>query len=179
MLEKEVEGAAVEADYQKSQPTARQSEAERMAHVTRETEEVGEFVDNLAECIRCCAVCNTEGSEEVDHKIEDCSRRDTSMWERTDYGAEMMESRRFAKFSVCFGCRLPQAICEQSQAASTDGRLFKRVLGRRCQYGRVISRIAAGRMARDDKWWAEQIRGIVGAEVQVSDEAQMERAYSV
>ena len=148
----------------------------------QEAEEVGMFEDMLAEWAGCCGACKIERSEEVYHEPEACPRRETDMWERMREGTEMVweemiTKKRFANYSACFGCGLPQEICEQWEAASDDGRLFRRVRGKKCQYKGVLFRIMVAQRARGDEWWQYHIGQMMGEKIEVSDKEQMSRIY--
>jgi hypothetical protein len=161
-----------EEDYEKSQRLVRQVEAERRLQVMQEAKEVGEFEDLLAEWTGCCAVCKiSELSEDVYHEMDACRHKGTERWVQLKEGIElvceeMMTRKRFAKFSACFGCGLPQWICNSWVAASDDGRLFRKAAGKACQYGGgVIFHIMVAQRVRARDWWEDQMNKIMGGEV--------------
>ncbi len=180
--EEEMVGAAVEADYQRMRQLIQQVEAERTSQVMQEAREVGEFEDLLAEWAGCCAVCKLEDSVEVGHEMEDCPKKDTPTWVHMQQGTravleEMMGRRRFALYSACFGCGLPQAICVGWEAASEDGRLFRRT-GQKCQDSDVLFRIFVAQRVRARTWWAVAIGQMTKTEVsEVEDAEQMDKLY--
>ncbi|KJZ69028.1 hypothetical protein HIM_11587 [Hirsutella minnesotensis 3608] len=148
-----------------------------------EAREIAEFEDLLAEWAGCCAVCKLEESSEVEHKMEECPRRDEWSWGHMQEGMravseEMMGRRRFALYSACFGCGLPQAICVGWEAASEDGRLFRRT-GKKCQYPGVLFRIFVAQRVRAREWWAVAVGRMTSTEVgEVGDPEQMGKLYA-
>lgn len=119
----------------------------------QEAREVGEFEEMLAKWVGCCAVCMGQGVSEVYHQMEGCPDREKQVWKGTQWGIErvteeMIAKRRFGPYSACFGCGLPQAICQQWKAASNDGRLFRRVPGKKYQYPEVLFHIFVAQRVR-------------------------------
>ncbi|KAH6867692.1 RecQ helicase [Thelonectria olida] len=156
------EEEAAEADYQRSQRIIRQVETERILQVMRESREVSEFEDILAEWDGCCMVCRIDGRDEAYHSMDECPQKGLKIWDNMKQGIEavqdeMFAKKQFAKFSACYECGLPQAICKQWEAASDDGRLFKRVRGGRCQYNGLLVRIFVAQRVQAVDSWAEKV----------------------
>ena len=84
------------------------------------------------------------------------------------HGAELVEreiidKKRFADFSACFYCGLPQSICNSWVASSYDGRLFQRAVGGVCQYGGgLIFKIMVAQRVRAKEWWDDQVERMMG-----------------
>lgn len=60
---------------------------------------------------------------------------------------ELFGKRRMEKFSGCFHCGLPQALCERWEEAEDGGR-FRLARGRGCQYEGVLVKMYVGLRAR-------------------------------
>jgi len=111
--------------------------------------EVEEFKEELASWADSCIVCRLAGAQEQEHELESCPGRGSEDWEVMDSGrqlveAEMFGRRRFERFSGCFHCGLPQAICERWEGEDHDGGSFRQRRGGQCQKKGLLARIYAG-----------------------------------
>ncbi|KAM7210561.1 hypothetical protein V8F06_014061 [Rhypophila decipiens] len=52
------------------------------------------------------------------------------------------------RFSSCFSCGVPQALCNQWKEEEGDGGRFQQVLGGRCQYQGLLILILVGSMVK-------------------------------
>lgn len=182
--EEERREAEIEADYQRSQRPIRENERNREVQVMRETAELHQFEDMLAAWAGRCAVCMMQGADEVEHRMEVCPERNTWKWESVQKGVEdvteeMITKQRFARFSACFDCALPQAICCQWVEASNDGRLFKRDRTKKCQYPGVLFEILVAQRVRGVEWWWWWMKKMMGVEdLDATDAEDMAKVYT-
>jgi hypothetical protein len=82
-----------------------------------------------------------------------CPKRGSEEWAMIDEGVqvvtrEMFGKRKMAKFSGCYYCGLPQAVCERWEEDEEDGGRFREVIGGGCQYGGVLVRMYVGLRAK-------------------------------
>ncbi len=83
----------------------------------------------------------------------------------------MWEKRRFARFSCCFFCGLPQGYCHGWK--EVDGGRFVQT-GRPCQYGGVLGRVIVGVMfGRQAREATDGIRGMLELEGVAADTDEM------
>lgn len=124
--------------------------------MTRETmkaaTEAEEFREQLERWAGRCVVCHLEERREEHHGMEACPWKGRETWEAVDrYMARMEDGlftkQRFAQFSACFPCGLPQRICSRWEAADDDGGTFRRVKGADCQYKGMMVKIYGGALA--------------------------------
>jgi len=133
----------MEADFAHSQQAIQHVEMDRRLQVMQEVEEVEEFKQVIDRWVGCCVVCKMEGKRDADHRLDRCPKKGTSVWTFVLDGIqsterEMFAKKRFANFSACFICGMPQAICQQWVADDEDGRTFRKVEGKSCQYKGVL-----------------------------------------
>lgn len=177
------EEEAAEADYQRSQRTIRQVETERTLQVMRETQEVSDFEDMLAQWDGCCIACMVKGRGDTHHSMDECPRKGSSTWDNIKQGIEavqreMFTKRRFARFAACYECGLPQAVCRQWEAASDDARLFRRARAQECQYKGLLIGIFVAQRIRALDTWAGDIGRMMGSdEVDIRNPKQMAGLY--
>lgn len=128
----------------KQSPQARLADGQRLGDVLEEW------------CVGC-AYCHTFGDEAYkEHEWDDCMRMDQekrAFLER--FTKEMKREVKWAPFSGCWGCAMPQGICETWQRDETNGR-FKWSEGRnvwRCQYrkGALMEAVAMVWMMAGDE----------------------------
>jgi hypothetical protein len=110
-----------------------------------------EFLEQeLARWYGRCWICQQRGLDEW-HGLEDCPRPEgqtAQQWAR-----QVQAQLRYDRYSGCFGCGLPQAICEQWV---DNGRgQWVQDSNRGCQYpkGTVISMVAGMLHGRDGEIW--------------------------
>lgn len=115
--------------------------------------EVGEmFEAQLALWADCCVVCRFSGGEDYHHTMGECPSRGGARWEaveaiRRGIYQTMFEEKRFARFSGCFHCGLPQAICDRWASEEEDGGRFHSSGRQACQYDGVVVQALAGASA--------------------------------
>ena len=57
---------------------------------------------------------------------------------------ELFRKKRMERFSGCFYCGVPQALCGRWREEGVNGRRFKQIRGADCQYKGVLVRILVG-----------------------------------
>lgn len=169
LSEEEEQEVAAEADWQRSQRMIQQVDMERTLQIMQEAQEVSEFEEVLAEWDGCCIACKVGGHKEVEHELEECPRKGSIMWKQMTAGVEAMQEemftkKRFALYSACFQCGLPQAVCRRWEAASDDGRLFRAIRGRGCQYKGLLIRVFVAQRVQDIQKWEVRIAEMMGLE---------------
>ena len=104
---------------------------------SEEALEVERFKEMLEQWARGCPWCRATGAEEQvcgSHGLEECGIEDAG---EVRAAVERISGRiRWAKFSGCFDCGLPQSICERFEARPDGG--YTRQRGGRCQYPGVL-----------------------------------------
>lgn len=110
-------------------------EVERQRH---DAIEVKELVELLERWKYGCHRCQAFGSENRRHGLQECVREGASAIREGIEGFKKMI--RWAPYSCCFDCGLPQAICSQWEMnISTGG--YRRVPENHCQYAGVLEGI--------------------------------------
>ena len=108
----------------------------------REASEVECFRSQLELCEGQCWVC-LRFERISKHDVDECPERGTKTWddvvtEIRKVTDEMFGKRRFERFSGCFECGIPQAICE-SWTEGADGGRFQRARGGVCRYKGILA----------------------------------------
>jgi RecQ family ATP-dependent DNA helicase len=163
----QAEDVEVEDEFRRQQ---RQGRFERWMiekEAMDEGEEVEAFREQLASWAGCCVVCRLGGAEEDCHEMDECPRQDEEKWATIELGIrrieeEIFKRRRLERFSGCFQCGLPQAICERWVVADEDGGRFTQVRGGRCQYQGLIAKLYAGVYAYFTEEAEEVMREMMG-----------------
>lgn len=110
-----------------------------------EGQEIAEFEEQLKKWVSRCPLCQLQNlggqkrQRNVRHWLEDCPHPelDQILDAVQTMTKEMQEKRRFAAFSCCYDCGVPQAICQKWKQKDEQG-WFKKVEGVRCQYRDVL-----------------------------------------
>jgi RecQ family ATP-dependent DNA helicase len=111
--------------------------------ITRQCQEEGqeivEFEEQLRKWANRCPLCKLQKRQDQWHRLEDCAQPEL---ESILYGVQTMTKeiqgkKRFAKFSCCFDCGVPQAICQKWKQKDEQG-WFEKVKGIECQYKGVL-----------------------------------------
>src|SRR5450432_4571060 len=87
------------------------------------------------------------------HRLEDCTHPELAeVLEGVRFMTEEIQGKkRFAEFSCCYDCGVPQAICRTWKQKDEQG-WFEKVRGVECQYlGVLIPMVAVIWRARDSK----------------------------
>jgi superfamily II DNA helicase RecQ len=139
----------IEADIRRQQRLGRFEGWMAERETMEEGREVEGFREQLASWAGCCVVCRLGGAEEDCHEMDECPRQNEEKWATVELGIrtieeEMFQRRRLERFSGCFQCGLPQAICERWVAADEDGGMFTQLGGGNCQYQGLIAKVYAG-----------------------------------
>lgn len=153
--------AETEAAYEASQRGLRRRGEEARARAMREASEVEGFAKMVARWAGCCVVCWIQGREEEEHGKEQCPDQGKRIWAEVEASVqsvseEMFTKRRFAAYAGCFGCGMPQWLCQGWAAADEDGRSFSQT-GKACQYGGVLMQMYVGLRMQ----WREEVEGIL------------------
>ncbi|KAK3896428.1 hypothetical protein C8A05DRAFT_20594, partial [Staphylotrichum tortipilum] len=132
-----------------------QEERQRQA---TEIEEVEQFREILREWSVGCTWCRAIGEEPGvyrGHGIQECMEDDAANVRRTVERVRGVV--RWAPYSCCFDCGLPQEICSRYEPRGPAGG-FQRIAGRRCQYmgllmAMVVSLWGAGEYEGSQQWY--------------------------
>jgi superfamily II DNA helicase RecQ len=98
------------------QQRERQWLASRITKQRREEgQEIAEFEAALRKWANRCPLCKLQGKQQQQHRLEDCKQAESETVLRSvqTMTEEMQGKKRFAKFSCCFDCGVPQAICQK------------------------------------------------------------------
>jgi superfamily II DNA helicase RecQ len=104
-----------------------------------EGQEIAEFEEQLRKWANGCPLCKLQKRRQQQHRLEDCKHPEL---ESVLHGVhsmteEMQGKKRFDKFSCCFDCGVPQAICQKWKQKDRQG-WFEKVAGVECQYKGVL-----------------------------------------
>jgi hypothetical protein len=134
-----------EQDVRRSQHSMQVGGQEQMQLVE------AEFLEGeLARWYGRCWICHEQGWDEW-HGLEDCRRPESQRAQQ--WARQVQKQLRYDRYSGCWGCGLPQAICEQ-WVSNGHGRWVQDA-SRECQYpkGAVISMVAGMLHGRDGDVW--------------------------
>ncbi|KAK3933607.1 hypothetical protein QBC46DRAFT_275436, partial [Diplogelasinospora grovesii] len=100
----------------------------------------------------CCMVCRFR-RQECYHEVDDCPEQEDEVWDVIRGALEVMEQemfvkRRFARFTGCFSCGMPQWLCQRWKVMDEDGGRFQRVRGGSYQYKGLLLQVYVGLMVR-------------------------------
>ena len=109
----------------------RQEHARQRQHVSVEC-----IAEALTQWHQRCSICHAHG-QEADHvSWQQCGSPQRAVVQQA---REAIGKVQFAKHAGCFWCQAPQAVCHQWENISHGGPMrFRKVLGRPCQFPRVI-----------------------------------------
>jgi hypothetical protein len=122
-----------------------------------------EFLEGeLARWYGRCWICHEQGWDEW-HGLEDCRRRESEKAQQ--WARQVQQQLRYERYSGCWGCGLPQAICEQ-WVSNGQGRWVQDP-SRECQYpkGTVIGMVAGMLHGQDGEIWAAWMQWLQQHEV--------------
>lgn len=110
----------------------------------QEAMEVRQFREQLDQWVDRCPLCHLHQRREQQHRLEDCHDPEIEMVLASVHAmtTEMHEKRRFAPFSCCHTCGVPQVICQRWVEREGEGG-FKEDPNGRCQYPHVIIPVVA------------------------------------
>ncbi len=111
----------------------------------QEAEEADRFRRRVEEWAKGCPYCRVWGNEEHDHDFEECGRQEDEGWIRAngrakDLQREVFDKKRMERFSGCFGCGMPQAICRAWKEEDGDEGRYVRVCEVECQRMGLLTR---------------------------------------
>jgi superfamily II DNA helicase RecQ len=133
------------------QMTFEQQQRERQWLVSSNTKqcrsegrEVAEFEEQLKKWVNRCPLCHLHQRDEQRHRLEDCMHPelDTVLEGVKAMAQEIQVKKRFADFSCCYECGVPQAICQKWKQKKEQG-WFDRDGSIRCQYPSVVIPVVA------------------------------------
>jgi hypothetical protein len=132
--------------FEKAQRNNRYEQFKARQEEVQENEEAKRFEEVLAFMVgRCIGCFMAVGKVEEDqiHTREECPVRDKEWWRRierseVEWQEGMFKKGVMGKFSGCFWCGLPQAICAHWEALSNDQGSFKLRKGGECQYAGLL-----------------------------------------
>lgn len=105
----------------------------------KEGQEIAEFEEQLRRWANRCPLCKLQKKSQQRYGLEDCkdARLESILHGVRTMTEEIQGKKRFAKFSCCFDCGVPQAICQQWKQKDERG-WFEKVVGVECQYKGVL-----------------------------------------
>lgn len=136
----EEEEEAVEAELQiyQGRMQRRMWAEEERARQSKEALEVVELREALEKWAQGCVWCRATGEGEEQcrsHRIGECRGEEAEVIRVAI--ARIKRGVRWEDYLYCFGCGLPQAICERFEWKEDTGR-YRRVQGRQCQYRGIL-----------------------------------------
>jgi superfamily II DNA helicase RecQ/uncharacterized C2H2 Zn-finger protein len=110
----------------------------------QEAMEVSKFRQQLEQWVDRCPLCHLQGRKEQQHRLEDCQHPEIHIVLEavTTMTTEMQTKRRFARFSCCHTCGVPQVMCQRWRQQEEQGWFEEDPTGR-CQYPGVIIPVVA------------------------------------
>ena len=133
-------------DEMEMQTMFEQQQRERQwlaSNVTRqrreEGQEIAEFEEALRKWANGCPLCRVQRRRQHQHRLKDCTHPEleTVLSAVQTMTQEIQGKRRFAEFSCCYDCGVPQAICQKWKQKDEQG-WFEKVKGVECQYKEVL-----------------------------------------
>ncbi|PWI64632.1 hypothetical protein PCL_09489 [Purpureocillium lilacinum] len=142
----------IAANYERQQRDVDFEQRKMTRETMKAATEAEEFREQLERWAGRCVVCHLEERREEHHEMDACPWKGRETWEAVDQYMARMEDglftkQRFAQFSACFPCGLPQRICSRWEADDDDGGTFRRVKGANCQYKGMMVKIYGGALA--------------------------------
>src|SRR5450432_3502659 len=109
-----------------------------------EGQEIAEFEEALRKWANRCPLCKLQGMRQQQHRLEDCTHPELAeVLEGVRFMTEEIQGKkRFAEFSCCYDCGVPQAICQKWKQKDEQG-WFEKVRGVECQYKGVLIPVVA------------------------------------
>jgi superfamily II DNA helicase RecQ len=106
--------------------------------------EVSQFRQQLEQWVDRCPLCHLQGRKEQQHRLEDCQHPEIEVVLEavTTMTTEIQRKKRFAPFSCCYTCGVPQAICQRWKQQEEQG-WFEEDIAVRCQYPHVVIPVVA------------------------------------
>lgn len=104
-----------------------------------EGQEIAEFEGALRKWANGCPLCRVQKRYVHQHRLEDCTHPEleTVLYAVQTMTQEIQGKKRFAEFSCCYDCGVPQAICQKWKQKDEQG-WFEKVKGIECQYKGVL-----------------------------------------
>jgi septation ring formation regulator EzrA len=112
------------------------------SRVTRQRQEEGQEIREFKEALRKwanrCLLCRAKRKEHQ-HQLKDCRHRELEAVLNAvqTMTHEIQGKKRFAEFSCCYDCGVPQAICQKWKQKDEQG-WYEKVKGGGCQYKGVL-----------------------------------------
>jgi len=139
--------------FEQEAETRRAAAHRERASQSEEAIQIQELEDRLEEWKEGCQWCRVWGETGTGHGIRDCVRAGA---EDVQKALEMIESLvQWEKFSCCFACGVPQAICDGFESVADGG--WKKRSGSHCQYQGVLLACMASIWTR----WDDEFTGWV------------------
>jgi hypothetical protein len=132
-------------DRFEQQQRHRQWQRRQLVHEQQdEAIEVSQFRQQLEQWVNRCALCHLQGRREQQHRLEDYQHPDIDVVLEAvaTMITEIQSKKRFAAFSCCYRCGVPQAICQRWRQQEEQG-WFEEDTAVRCQYPRVVIPVVA------------------------------------
>jgi superfamily II DNA helicase RecQ len=105
--------------------------------------------EHLEQWMLRCPWCVVRRQDGHGHSIEGCLHEGAHAIQEGI--ADMQEKVRFEKFSCCFECHVPQAICQQWEPGEGNIR-WERVAGRQCQFMGVVMPAIISALYAEEQW---------------------------
>ena len=152
------EAAAYEA-FKAAQRTNEWAREEERRRVREERAELEQFQDDLAFWSRTCVICweRREQRAFAGHELEECPywQRQRQAWKEQievekEIKDQMWGKRRLERYSGCFGCGVPQLVCNRWRTADEDEGTFVEDRGKECQFAGVVIRVVGAVIAIEE-----------------------------
>jgi RecQ family ATP-dependent DNA helicase len=133
----------MQAKFEQQQRNRQWQRTQIINQERQEAIEVSEFRQQLERWVDRCPLCHLQGRREQQHRLEDCQHPDleTVLGEVATMTIEMQAKERFERFSCCYECGVPQAICQKWKAKDEGG--YEEDQTVQCQYAGVVIPIVA------------------------------------
>jgi len=137
--------------------------------ITKQRRQEGQEIIELEEALRKwanrCPLCKVQKRHDQQHRLEECQQDGANdVREALQLMVDEMtgrNKRRFEKFSCCFYCYVPQAICQHWQQKDEQG-WWKEVDGVDCQFKGIVMPAFISMLHIQEKWLMDIIyEGIV------------------
>jgi superfamily II DNA helicase RecQ len=160
--------AADRFEFESQQQEHEASQARTRAAVRAESQGVADLERRLEQWVGRCPVCViVAGVADSRHSITACQQAAAEEmrqeWAGLARGMRPGPGRagRFAAFSCCFTCHVPQAICAGWERQEGERGRWK-ASGRRCQFGDIVMPVVACTLGRRDGSGDQAIEAVEG-----------------
>lgn len=175
--EKEMEEAIREAEeFEYDSVNARMQRDEKMAAMAeyktqeKKMEEIfrqEQLLKDLKTWKESCIACRLMQATEYEHEREECPLQQSANGAAAIRQAkemvleEIWKKKKLERFGGCFGCGIPQKICDRWESQEGDGGSFEMNLQRRCQFEGLLAEFIGIAMVFGPKWVEKYSKRVV------------------